>query len=66
MRNRIIILFAQGDVAFAHIVVIVRAEQVEMADAEEVRMLAEITRLYYEEEWTQQRIAKKFTVQERP
>ena len=28
-----------------------------MADAEEVRMLAEITRLYYEEEWTQQRIA---------
>ena len=33
-----------------------------MADAEEVRMLAEITRLYYEEEWTQQRIAKKFNM----
>ena len=31
MRNRIIILFAQGDVAFAHIVVIVRAEQVELS-----------------------------------
>ncbi|WP_050791295.1 sugar-binding domain-containing protein [Anaerostipes caccae] len=33
-----------------------------MADEEEVRMLAEITRLYYEEEWTQQRIAKKFNM----
>lgn len=33
-----------------------------MADTEEVRMLAEITRLYYEEEWTQQRIAKKFNM----
>jgi len=33
-----------------------------MADAEEVRMLAEITRLYYEEEWTQQRIAEKFNM----
>ena len=31
MRNRIIILFAQGNVAFAHIIVIVRAEQVELA-----------------------------------
>ena len=31
MRNRIIILFAQGDVAFAHIVVIVRTEQIELA-----------------------------------
>ena len=33
-----------------------------MADEDEVRMLAEITRLYYEEEWTQQRIAKKFNM----
>lgn len=33
-----------------------------MADAEEVRMLAEITRLYYEEEWIRQRIAKKFNM----